>query len=198
MQRINLLTFETHIFLNKFYRPIRPIMEIFADFIKILLPAAIVLYAMFLTVRAFLNKELEKKLVEVKLRSTEVVLPVRLQAYERMCLFLERISPNNLILRLNNDVFSATELHHVLLSEIREEYNHNVSQQVYMSDEAWNQVRSAMEEIISIINNAAGQVHAEGRSMDLAKAIFEIIIQQELNPTSKALRFVKDEIRQSF
>jgi hypothetical protein len=173
-------------------------MEIFADFIKILLPAAIVLYAMFLTVRAFLNKELERKLVEVKIRSTEVVLPVRLQAYERMCLFLERISPNNLILRLNNDVFSATELHHVLLSEIREEYNHNVSQQVYMSDEAWNQVRSAMEEIISIINNAAGQVPTEGRSMDLAKAIFEIIIQQELNPTSKALRFVKDEIRQSF
>lgn len=173
-------------------------MEIFADFVKILLPAAIVLYAMFLTVRAFLNKELEKKLVEVRMRSTDVVLPVRLQAYERMCLFLERISPNNLIIRLNNEVFSATELHQVLLAEIREEYNHNVSQQVYMSDEAWNQVRSAMEEIISIINNAAAQVSAEGRSMDLAKAIFEIIIQQELNPTSRALKFVKDEIRQSF
>lgn len=173
-------------------------MEIFADFVKILLPAAIVLYAMFLTVRAFLNKELERKLVDVRLRSTEVVLPVRLQAYERMCLFLERISPNNLILRLNNDVFSASELHHVLLSEIREEYNHNVSQQVYMSDEAWNQVRSSMEEIISIINNAAGQVQAEGRGIDLSKAIFEIIIQQDLNPTGRALKFVKDEIRQSF
>lgn len=171
---------------------------IFAEFVKILLPAAIVLYAMYLTVQAFLNKELEKKLVDIKVRNTEVVLPVRLQAYERMCLFLERISPNNLILRLNNDMFSATELHQVILSEIREEYNHNVSQQVYMSDEAWNQVKSSMEEIISIINNAAGQVHTEGRSMDLAKAIFEIIIQQDLNPAGKALKFVKDEIRQSF
>lgn len=173
-------------------------MEIFADFIKILLPAAIVLYAMYLTVQAFLNKEFEKKLVDIKIRNTEVVLPVRLQAYERMCLFLERISPNNLILRLNNDMLSATELHHVLLSEIRDEYNHNVSQQVYMSDEAWNQVKSAMEETVSIINNAAGQVNSEGRSMDLAKAIFEIIIQQELDPAGKALKYVKDEIRQSF
>ena len=173
-------------------------MEIFADFIKILLPAAIVLYAMYLTVQAFLNKEFEKKLVDIKIRNTELVLPVRLQAYERMCLFLERISPNNLILRLNNDMLSATELHQVLLSEIRDEYNHNVSQQVYMSDDAWNQVKSAMEETISIINNAAGQVNSEGRSMDLAKAIFEIIIQQELDPAGKALKYVKDEIRQSF
>jgi hypothetical protein len=173
-------------------------MEIFADFIKILLPAAIVLYAMFLTVQAFLNKELEKKLVDIRIRNTEVVLPVRLQAYERMCLFLERISPNNLILRLNNDVLSATELHQVLLSEIRDEYNHNVSQQVYMSDEAWNQVKSAMEETVSIINNAAGQVNTDGRSMDLAKSIFEIIIQQELDPAGRALKYVKDEIRQSF
>lgn len=173
-------------------------MEVLEDLVKILLPAAIVLYAMYLTVRAFLNKEFERKLVEIKIKNTEMVLPVRLQAYERMCLFLERISPNNLILRLNNGILSATELHQLLLSEIREEFNHNLSQQVYMSDEAWNRVKASMEEIIVLINTAANQLAPESRSMELAKLIFETIIQQDLDPTGNTLRFIKDEIRQSF
>jgi hypothetical protein len=96
-------------------------MEILEDLVKILLPAAIVLYAMYLTVRAFLNKEFERKLIDIKTKNTDIVLPVRLQAYERMCLFLERISPNNLILRLNNSMLSANELHQLLLAEIREQ-----------------------------------------------------------------------------
>jgi hypothetical protein len=173
-------------------------MEILEDLIKILLPAAIVLYAMYLTVRAFLNKEFERKLVDLKTKNTDIVLPVRLQAYERMCLFLERISPNNLILRLNNSMLSANELHQLLLAEIREEYNHNLSQQVYMSDNAWNQIKTAMEEIITLINSAASNVASDGKSMDLAKAIFERMIQQELDPSGGALRFIKDEIRQVF
>ena len=173
-------------------------MEILEDLVKILLPAAIVLYAMYLTVRAFLNKEFERKLVDIKLKNTEIVLPVRLQAYERMCLFLERISPNNLILRLNNSMLSANDLHQLLLAEIREEYHHNLSQQVYMSDRAWSQVKTAMEEIVTIINSAASTVSADGKSIDLAKAIFDRIIQQDLDPSSGALRFIKDEIRQIF
>lgn len=173
-------------------------MEILEDLVKILLPAAIVLYAMYLTVRAFLNKEFERKLIDIKLKNTEIVLPVRLQAYERMCLFLERISPNNLILRLNNSMLSANDLHQLLLAEIREEYHHNLSQQVYMSDRAWSQIKTAMEEIITIINSAASSVAADGKSIDLAKAIFDRIIQQDLDPSSSALRFIKDEIRQVF
>jgi hypothetical protein len=93
---------------------------------------------------------------------------------------------------------SAREFQHVLLSEIREEYNHNLSQQVYMSDEAWEHIRSAVEETIAAVNQAADDMSDDARSIDLAKRIFEIIMHQEVEPTNRALRFVKNEIRQIF
>jgi hypothetical protein len=168
------------------------------DFIQILLPAGIVLYAMYLTVKAFLEKETERKLVDLKTKNSEIVVPIRLQAYERMCLFLERIAPNNLLVRLNNTGFSAMEFQQVLLSEIRQEYNHNLSQQVYMSDEAWGSIKSAMEEVVMLINTSAAELKTEASSIDLARAVFDTIINQNLNPTANALSFIKAEIRQIF
>ncbi len=173
-------------------------MEVLIELIKILLPAGLVLYAVYLTVSAFLKKEFEKRLIDIKLKNNDIVLPLRLQAYERMCLFLERITPNHLIIRVNNADYPAAELHQMLLSEIREEYGHNLSQQVYMSDEAWSQVKSAMEEVVILINHAAAQSSPESRGIDLAKRIFENIITEDLDPTGRALGFLKNEVRENF
>jgi hypothetical protein len=173
-------------------------MEVFSDFVKIIFPAAAVLFAMYLTVKAFLAKDFEKKIIELRTKNTSLVLPVRLQAYERVCLLLERISPHNLILRVNNPAFNAIQLQQKLLMEIREEFNHNLSQQVYMSNEAWTYTKNAMEEIVTIINTAGQQVEKEAQGLELAKAIFELLIQRNEDPSARALRFVKDEIRQVF
>jgi len=173
-------------------------MEVLLDLIKVLLPAALVLYAMYLTVNSFLKRDFERRLVDIKLKNTDIILPLRLQAYERMCLFLERITPNSLIIRTNNSDFSAPEFHQLLLSEIREEFAHNLSQQVYMSDEAWYQVKGATEEVVVLINNAAGQLGPEARSIDLARRIFETMIAEELDPTGRALRVLKNEVRENF
>src|SRR5574339_841938 len=96
-------------------------------------------------VRTFSQKEIELKRLEERGRSIETILPNRLQAYERMTLFLERIAPQNLLIRLNTSNMPAREFHQLLLNEIRNEYNHNVSQQVYMSEEVWGQIKSAKE-----------------------------------------------------
>jgi hypothetical protein len=173
-------------------------MEILADFVKILLPASIVLYAMYLTFSTLLNKETEKKLLELKAKNTEMVLPLRLQAYERMCLFLERIAPNNLVIRVSQIAVTSGDFHQLLLSEIREEFNHNLSQQVYMSDEAWVAIKSAMEEVVIYINNAAALVSKDAKPVELAKAIFENFMQNNADPTGKALKVIKDEIRKDF
>ncbi len=173
-------------------------MEILIEFAKLLLPAAAVLYAMYLTVKSFLDREMTQKMVEIKLKNTDTVLPIRLQAYERVCLFLERITPNNLIIRLNQGDFSAREFQHVLLAEIRQEYNHNISQQVYVSNEAWEYVVSAKEGIISTINQAAEAVEDDAKSIDLAKKIFEISMEKETDPTAHALAKIKEEIRHFF
>src|SRR5271154_3809037 len=116
-------------------------MEALIEFGKILIPASLVLYAVYLMVRSFIAREIEMKKLEVRTRSIETILPVRLQAYERITLFLERISPQNLLLRLSDATYSARDFQKLLLDELRNEYNHNVSQQVYMSEDVWNLVR---------------------------------------------------------
>ena len=77
-------------------------MEILIEFGKLLIPALLVLYAMYLTVKSVLEKDIEKKEVDLKIKNYETILPLRLQAYERIALLLERITPNNIMLRLNN------------------------------------------------------------------------------------------------
>ncbi len=170
-------------------------MEIITDLIKIFLPSITVMYGIFLVVKAFLNKEYEKKILELKMDNTKIVLPIRMQAYERICLFLERISLNNLIIRVNNPAFNSAQLQQALLAEIRNEYNHNLSQQVYMSDESWLQVRKAMEDIVGIINSAAEQTPNDSRGIELAKKIFENLLSRTQDPVYQALTYVKNEIR---
>ncbi|WP_428654740.1 hypothetical protein [Runella sp.] len=173
-------------------------MEIVTDLLKILLPSALVLYAMYLTVATFLKKQFVDKQLENRSKKVEITLPIRLQAYERMCLFLERISPNNLIIRLNGSATQAIEFQQILMCEVREEFNHNLSQQVYMSHEAWEQVRAAQQEVITLINQAASEIASDAAPLELSKKIFEKIIKENRNPTALALRTIKDEIQQEF
>lgn len=173
-------------------------MDVVIEFGKILLPAAVVLYAAYLLVRSFVHKEIELKKLEVRSRSIETILPNRLQAYERMTLFLERMSPQNLLVRLNTENMPAREFHQLLLAEIRNEYNHNVSQQVYMSEEVWDLIKNAKEDLIVMINNAASEVTNDSSSLDLAKKIFEHAVNKRIDPLAHALSEMKQEIQRTF
>ncbi len=173
-------------------------MELFVELVKIILPSTLVLYGMYLTVKAFLSKDFDNKLVKLKSQYTETTLPLRLQAYERMTLFLERITPNNLLIRLNDPSFKVGEFQEFLLHEIRQEYNHNLSQQIYMSDEAWQQVKTAMDNMIALINDAASESDKNDSSLQLVKRIFGRMIDNQDDVTGNALRFLKQEVRNYF
>lgn len=173
-------------------------MDAVIEFIKILVPASVVLYGMYLLVRMFIQKEVDMRKLEVRGRSLELVLPNRLQAYERMTLFLERISPQNLLVRLSTTGMSSREFHQLLLGEIRNEYNHNVTQQVYMSENVWNLIKNAKEELILNINDAAGEMQTDSSSLDLSKKIFEKSINKPVDAIAHALSELKKEIQQTF
>ncbi|HEX7014939.1 MAG TPA: hypothetical protein VF191_05465 [Cyclobacteriaceae bacterium] len=173
-------------------------MEPLIEFIKILVPASLVLYAAYLLVRSFVQRDLELKKLEVRSRSIETILPNRLQAYERMTLFLERISPQNLLIRLNTTTAPSREFHQLLLQEIRNEYNHNVSQQVYMSERVWELIKSAKEDLIVVINEAASSMTEESTSTDLARRIFELMLKKEADTIGHAISELKKEIQQTF
>jgi len=173
-------------------------MNALIEFGKILIPASVVLYAAYLMVKSFTQKEIELKKLEVRSRSIETILPARLQAYERITLFLERISPQNLLLRLTDSAYTAREFQKILLDEIRNEYNHNVSQQVYMSEEVWSMVKNSKEDLTVMINEAASQMSDDSKSIDLSKKIFEIVMEKKVDPIGHALSELKREIQQIF
>ena len=173
-------------------------MELLIEITQIVLPAGLVLYGMYLVVKSFIAREMEYKHLEVRGKSIETVLPNRLHAYERISLFLERISPQNLVTRLNSGEFSALEFQQILLGEIRNEYNHNVSQQIYMSDEVWSLVKTAKEELVMTINTSASEMENNSTSLDLAKKVLGKYMEKEIDPIEHALLYLKNEIRQTY
>jgi hypothetical protein len=173
-------------------------MDAIVDLAKVLLPAGLFLYGMYMLVRSFINRDIDVRKLEVRSRAIETILPNRLQAYERICLFLERITPQNMLLRLNTPGISAYEFHRMLLDEIRNEYNHNVSQQIYMSEGVWNMVRNAKEDLVIQINEASSQLPPEATSLDLAKKIFEMAMNKQVDPMGHAMSELKKEIQQIF
>lgn len=173
-------------------------MEILLEFGKLLIPALLVLYAMYLTLKNVLEKDLEKREVDIKIKNWETILPLRLQAYERLTLLLERISPNNIMLRLNNPSFSAKEFQVMLVKEIREEFNHNLSQQIYVSEEAWILVRKAIEDTINLINQSGINLKDDAKGVDLTKTVFAEIMQSDVDSIEHALSQLKKEVSQFY
>ena len=121
-------------------------------------PSLIVAVTAFVLAKYFVENDQKKRLLELKFHSKELVTPIRLQAYERMAMFLERIDPNQLLFRVNNPELTAYQMQTILLATIRSEYEHNLSQQVYISPEAWEGIKNAKEKVVNVINLAAGHL----------------------------------------
>lgn len=172
--------------------------EYLYDLLKILLPAALVLYGMYALVNNYLTKEAQKRVLELRMKNAEIVLPIRLQAYERICLLLERLAPSNLLVRVSSAGQSAADYQRTLLAEIRNEFNHNLSQQIYMSDQAWVTVKRAKEDVVTLINQVFEQLPEHAKGTDLAKRILERVLADNIDPTGNAISFLKQEINQVF
>ena len=153
----------------------------------------IVAVAAFFIVKYFIENDQKKKVLELKFQSKNITTPVRLQAYERMALFLERIEPNQLLFRVNNPELTAAQMQAVLLSTIRSEYEHNMSQQIYISPEVWESIKRAKENVVNAINIAAGNLPPEAMAIDLDSAIFQITAEE--SPIAAAMKNLKKEIQ---
>jgi hypothetical protein len=120
---------------------------------------------------------------------------MRLQAYERLILFLERISPDTLLLRLKSQCRTNSDLHLAILQQIRSEYEHNISQQLYVSDEIWSCVKETKEQIVVLVNEIANRTRSDGDSMILTKLIMDKLVENGESPVSATIRKIKAEAR---
>lgn len=172
------------------------IIEILLEIVKILLPSLVVFLTAFFSIKFFIENDQKKKLLELRYNAKSVITPIRLQAYERMAMFLERMDPNQLILRLNNPQLTAYQFQVLLVASIRSEFDHNLSQQVYLSANVWNHIKMAKEETIKIINLCAGKLSVDNTATDLATAILEQIAGK--SPIEEAMSVLKMEIEKVF
>lgn len=172
-------------------------MEQFFEISKYTLPALIVMLTAYLVLSSFLKNESKKLDIQLKKEHTKETLLLRLQAYERLMIFLERISPTNLLVRFDKQSLNAKEFQHILIISIRQEYEHNLSQQIYVSADAWRLVTLAKEETIKVINLIAKANPDNATADELTKELISFYIQTEQAlPTEEAIEWIKSDVKQ--
>jgi hypothetical protein len=169
-------------------------METLSDILKITLPALLVLLTAWILIRNLLKNDQDKRKQELILQNSRTVIPIKLQAYERIVLFLERISLESLLVRISTPGASAGQLHSGLLTTIRSEFEHNLSQQIYMSPQAWEVVRNARSNMIKIINSEFEKMPEKATAMEFSKQLLETVMELEKEPTRVAIDFIKAEV----
>jgi len=169
-------------------------METLADILKITIPALIVFFTAYFLLKNLIRNEQDKRRQELVLQNSRTITPIKLQAYERIILFLERISLESMLLRVSTSDMTAAQLHSALLTTIRSEFEHNLSQQIYMSQQAWEVARNARSNMIKIINSEAEKLSPDAKAMALSKQLLEKIMALEKEPTRVAIEYIKAEV----
>jgi hypothetical protein len=170
----------------------------FLDIVKYTISGLGVVWIAFYLLRPYLDRSENIQLIDLKKNISSQTLPLRLQAYERVVLFIERINPANLLIRLNGTAYSASELHSLVVAEIRNEYQHNVTQQLYVSSRAWAMVKRVKDDTLSVVNNVAKALPENATGLELSKVILAHLSKLEDNPYEIALNVVKQDMEELF
>jgi hypothetical protein len=168
------------------------------DFFKLLLPSVVLLIAVIYIVGGYFRENEKRHKMKTARGNQKLITPLRLQAYERLVMLLERIAPDSLVLRANYPTKTCESLQAELLKTIRAEFEHNLSQQLYVSEEAWNSVRNAKNYTISLINTAAAQLDGKAPAIELSRKILDMSTALEQPITEKAINEIRKEIQQIF
>lgn len=169
-------------------------MESFIEILKYTLPALVVFVTVYSIMKSFMKNQLAIESLKFKQKNINELLPLKLQAYERLALFAERISVDNLSYRLSSAGMDAGTLSSAMVMGIQQEYEHNLSQQIYVSDKLWEIVTLAKNQNQEIIAQAADQVGENGTAAQLIGEISKLMQNAGVNPISHLRKAIKKEI----
>ncbi len=164
----------------------------------VLVPSALVFGVAYF----FINKLNDDRAIsyssELRKERQKHILPMKVEAYQRMILLLERIHPNSIVMRVHNPAKNATLMQHELLEQIRSEFEHNIAQQMFVSHKAWEMVKRSKDEMIQIVHIAGQQMTVDSTSTDLSAKLFELTAQVSPFPTEIAIQYLKEEFQTLF
>ena len=164
------------------------------DLIKISLPALLV----FLTAQYLIKQTIagyQQSLAgQQKNEQVRITMPLKLQAYERLALFCDRIFLPSLLLRVFDRQQNVVQLKTALLIQIQQEYEHNITQQVYVSDGLWKIILAARDEVVQTIIVVAGTLDGQAPADLLRQAILENMNERSTSGSEKAQEAIRKEI----
>lgn len=167
------------------------------EILKYILPSLVVLFGTWLVMYKLFKNEEQKRLWELKKVSQKEVSTTRLRAYERLALVLERTQPEHMLLEVKNlNGMSVMELQQLLLRTIRMEFDHNLSQQIYVSDELWDRIIHARDEMGTFVNTMAIRMPENSSALDYAKVLTTGYKTNGETPHELALNALKEEAKQ--
>jgi len=168
------------------------------ELLKYTIPAIVVLVFTYLIINKLLTAEQARRKTETVLNNHKLITPIRMQAYERMVLLLERISIQSIVIRLQKNDMTTQDLQNALLKNIRSEFEHNIAHQLYISDKAWEMIKTAKEQLTRTINQTALQVKPDSAAINFSKLLLEKAMDTEKDPVRSAISYLKSEIRELF
>ena len=163
------------------------------EVIKYCIPALIVLLATWIVMYKLFSNEQQKREWELKKAAQKEISPIRLRAYERLALMLERTQPEHLLLDLDIASMTVPQLQQRLLQTIRLEFDHNMSQQIYVSEEVWEAITTARQQMSGFVNAIAIQLPQGSTALDYAKTLLTAYSTNGETANEKALHALKAE-----
>ncbi|HPE34197.1 MAG TPA: hypothetical protein PLI65_05310 [Bacteroidales bacterium] len=167
------------------------------EILKFSIPTLILAASAVISMKIYQKTEKEKSSARCRLAFSKAIMSVRLQACERILLFLERNKPTQVVTRLLAPQLSARELQHECITSIGNEFEHNFTQQLYVSAKVWNAASLAKESAIYLINKAFTELPENASAQDLALKIIEQGNTAADTNSIKAIEELKNELQQS-
>lgn len=167
----------------------------------IILTIAVLIFGFWLIQYSGFRNEEKKRQWELKRESQKTISPIRLRAYERLTLLLERTKPEHMILELQRTnpeamgSWSIMQVQQYLLQTIRAEFDHNQSQQIYVSEEVWDMIINARDQMAAFVIAIAGQLPKEATVQTYVTALLTAYSTNGTTPTDKALEELKREAK---
>lgn len=168
-------------------------MDLLIELLKMSIPAIVVSVTVVFIISGYFRNSVDLREQELKLKTREVSLPLRLQAFERLVLLMERISINNLLIRLSSSGMSVQDYTFELIHTINQEFEHNLAQQLYVSNAAWEKVKGAKDTMILMVNSCAESLDRNAPASALVDMLLNQLSRQEIYVTTDAIFFLKKE-----
>lgn len=156
-----------------------------------ILPAVVTGYVAYYMFNGFLKQQYSNQQLGVLSSQKKEALPIKLQAYERMLLFCDRINPIKMLARVSPVSNKTEDYVSLLIATIQQEFEHNLVQQLYVSNDSWIAVQAAKQAIINKIKSIA---ETSSSASSLRENIL-IEYAKEVPASETAVSILKSEVK---